>query len=284
MTVAALSPSDRLFAAETRAAPGPAQALVSAEAIGLRRHGRWLARDVSLTLRRGEILSLIGPNGAGKSTVARMLAGVVRPSTGRIERARGLSIGYVPQKLSIDPTLPLTVRGLFRLTGRLGPREITAALDRVSAAHLIDMPAQTLSGGEFQRVLLARAIARSPDLLILDEPVTGVDIGGEETLYRLIAATRDRLDCGVLLISHDLHVVMAQTDQVLCLNGHVCCSGTPTQVARSAPFRALFGQRGDGVVALYQHHHDHAHDADGAIVPLPPDRAAKRHDGGGDAG
>ena len=284
MTVAALSPSDRPSTTEPAGAPDPMRTLVSAEAIGLRRRGRWLVRDVSLTVRRGEILSLIGPNGAGKSTVARMLAGVARPSTGRIDRARGLSIGYVPQKLSVDPTLPLTVRGLFGLTGRPRAQQITAALDQVSAAHLVDAPVQTLSGGEFQRVLLARALARNPDLLILDEPVTGVDVGGEETLYRLIAATRDRLDCGVLLISHDLHVVMAQTDRVLCLNGHVCCSGTPTQVARSAPFRALFGHRGQGVVALYHHHHDHAHDAEGAIVPLPPDRPSQRHDGGGDAG
>lgn len=245
------------------------ETLVQAVGLGVRKRDQWLVRDVSLTLRRGQIVSLIGPNGAGKSTLAQVIAGSMQPTVGRLKRGPNLKIGYVPQRLSIDPTLPLTVRGLFALTDAIPRHTVEEALARVDVPHLLNASVQTLSGGEFQRVLVARAIARAPDLLVLDEPANGVDVSGEAALYDLIAQTRDRLDCGVLLVSHDLHVVMAKTDHVLCLSGHVCCSGPPVQVAQSAPFQALFGRRGHQAVALYQHRHNHAHAADGTVVPLP---------------
>lgn len=239
--------------------------LVRLENAGVQRAGRWLVRAIDLEVERGEIVTLIGPNGSGKSTTARMALGVVAPSEGAAWRAQGLRVGYVPQKVAIDWTLPLTVDRFLTLTNTLSRAEKAAALDSTGIAHLAQAEVRNLSGGEFQRALLARAIARRPDLLVLDEPVQGVDFNGEIALYELIAGIRSRLHCGVLLISHDLHVVMAATDRVVCLNGHICCHGTPQVVAESAEYRQLFGARGAAQLAVYQHHHDHTHLPDGRV-------------------
>ena len=247
--------------------------LVRAQGIGVRRGGRWLIRNVDLSIHRGRIVSLIGPNGGGKTTTARTLLGIEKATAGRVERLPGVRIGYVPQRLAIDWTLPLAVRHLMTLTRPHDPALVMRMLDEVGVAHLIDAPVQTLSGGEFQRVLLARALIAEPDLLILDEPVQGVDFNGEVALYRLIREIRDRLNCGILLVSHDLHVVMAETDVVVCLNGHVCCSGPPETVAGSSEFHHLFGPRAAQAIAFYRHHHDHGHGLDGTVVALDPARA-----------
>lgn len=241
-------------------------ALVTARRVGVCRDGRWLIRNVDLVVRRGEIVSLIGPNGSGKSTTVRTILGVLRPDEGSIRTAPGLRVGYLPQRLATDWTLPLTVRRMMSLTGRHTNAEIDATLADVGIAELAEAQVQNLSGGELQRALLARAVIRRPDLLVLDEPVQGVDFAGEIALYDLIHRIRDRLGCGVLLISHDLHVVMGQTDTVYCLNGHVCCSGTPQLVASSPEYRALFGARAADALAVYQHHHDHTHLPDGRVV------------------
>ena len=205
--------------------------LVILENAGVNRSGRWLVRGVGLSINPGEIVTLIGPNGSGKSTTAKMALGILKPDEGGVRRRPGLRVAYVPQKLAIDWTLPLTVARFMRLTGELGAGEAAAAMAATGVGHLAHAEVRTLSGGEFQRVMLARAIARKPELLVLDEPVQGVDFTGEIALYDLIGRIRDELHCGILLISHDLHVVMAATDRVICLNGHVCCSGTPTAVA-----------------------------------------------------
>lgn len=239
--------------------------LVSLESTGVLRAGRWLVRGVSLTVDPGEIVTLIGPNGSGKSTTARMALGVLKPDEGSASQRAGICTAYVPQKLAIDWTLPLSVRRFMRLTGPVSEREVDAAVVATGVEHLADAEVRNLSGGEFQRVLLARAIARKPDLLVLDEPVQGVDFTGEIALYDLIRQIRDDLNCGILLISHDLHVVMAATDQVICLNGHVCCSGTPTAVASSAEYKALFGARAASTLAVYEHSHDHTHLPDGRV-------------------
>ncbi len=230
------------------------------------RSGRTLVSGVDLSIARGEIVTLIGPNGSGKSTTAKLATGVLKPSTGRVTRKAGLRIGYVPQKLSIDWTLPLTVERLMTLTGRYSRGEISAALEAVGAERLLKAAVQELSGGEFQRVLFARAMIRKPDLLVLDEPVQGVDFSGEVALYDLVRTIRDTTRSGILMISHDLHVVMAETDTVICLNGHVCCRGTPSAVQRSPEYLRLFGERGGGALALYQHHHDHEHHDDGCVM------------------
>lgn len=239
--------------------------LVSLTNAGVSRQGRWLVRGVDIALRRGEIVTLIGPNGAGKSTTAKMAIGVLRADEGKVQRKRGLVIGYVPQKLNIDRTMPLTVERLMHLTGRLGDEKLTASLAAAGVLHLRRAEVQHLSGGEFQRALLARAIARDPDLLVLDEPVQGVDFAGESALYALIGDIRDRIGCGILMISHDLHMVMDKTDTVICLNGHVCCRGTPSVVSRSQDYRRLFGRAPEGL-AFYDHRHDHTHLPDGRVV------------------
>lgn len=239
--------------------------LVSLNNAGMWRGGRWLVRGVSFTVRRGEIVTLIGPNGAGKSTSAKMAIGVSKPDEGSVRRAPDLKTAYVPQKINIDHALPLTVKRLMTLTGPLSRRDIDEALDSVGIAHLAGAEVQNLSGGEFQRALLARAVARKPDLLVLDEPVQGVDYSGEIALYELISEIRRRQGCGVLLISHDLHVVMAATDTVVCLNGHVCCTGTPEAVSSSEAYQTLFGARAMGALALYRHEHDHTHLPDGRV-------------------
>ena len=261
------------------------ETVVEVQGAGVRRDGRWLVENVDLSIRRGEIVTLIGPNGSGKSTTAKMVTGVLRPDAGSVVRMPGLTVGYVPQKLSIDWTLPLSVRRLMTLTGRHGSAEVAAALEAVGIAHLADDAVQHLSGGEFQRALLARAMIRKPDLLVLDEPVQGVDFSGEAALYDLIKTIRDDTHCGVLLISHDLHVVMAETDTVICLNGHVCCRGTPASVARSPEYLALFGARAAASLAIYQHDHDHTHlpdgrirEADGRVVEAHQHHHDERHD------
>ena len=240
--------------------------LVNVAGAGVRRDGRWLVEGVDLAIRRGEIVTMIGPNGSGKSTTAKLVTGVLKPSVGTVSRRAGLRIGYVPQKLAIDWTMPLTVKRLMSLTGSHPADEIAAALAATGVSHLADAEVQHLSGGEFQRALLARAMIRKPDLLVLDEPVQGVDFSGEVALYDLIGHIRDETQCGILLISHDLHVVMAATDTVICLNGHVCCRGTPESVARSPEYLSLFGARAANALAVYQHHHDHTHLPDGRVL------------------
>jgi zinc transport system ATP-binding protein len=244
----------------------PHETVVKVSGAGVRRGERWLVQGVDMTIRRGEIVTLIGPNGSGKSTTAKMVTGVLKPTAGTVERAKTLTVGYVPQKLDIDWTLPLTVKRLMTLTGRYPAGAVTSALEATGIAHLANDEVQHLSGGEFQRALLARAMIRRPDLLVLDEPVQGVDFNGEVALYDLIKQIRDETQCGVLLISHDLHVVMAETDTVICLNGHVCCQGSPSSVARSPEYLELFGARAAATLAIYQHHHDHTHLPDGRVM------------------
>jgi len=220
---------------------------------------------VSLAVHSREIVTLIGPNGSGKSTSARLALGILKPTSGTTTRKRGLRIGYVPQKLSIDWTVPLKVARFMTLTSRIKSQRVVSALERTGVARLLNSDMQALSGGEFQRVLLARAIASSPDLLVLDEPVQGVDFNGQLALYQLIGDIREEIGCGVLLISHDLHLVMAATDKVICLNGHVCCSGSPSSVAVSPEYQALFGASAAATLAIYEHHHDHTHLPDGRV-------------------
>jgi zinc transport system ATP-binding protein len=243
-----------------------AKPLVSLNNAGIRRNGRWLVRGVDFSVSRGEIVTLIGPNGSGKSTSAKAAIGVLKPDEGSVERLPGLKVGYVPQKLAVDWTLPLTVRRLMTLTGPLAEKEMMAALESAGMAHMLNAEVQHLSGGEFQRALMARAIARKPDLLVLDEPVQGVDFSGEIALYDLIKQIRNETGCGILLISHDLHVVMAETDTVICLNGHVCCRGTPQAVSQSPEYVRLFGSRAAQTLAVYSHHHDHTHLPDGRVL------------------
>jgi len=230
--------------------------------------GQAVLEGVNLDLQAGEIVTLIGPNGAGKTTLVRVVLGLLRSSQGSVWRQSRLRIGYMPQKLSVEATLPLSVLRFLRLVAGVGRAEAEAALAEVGAEQVLNSPLQAISGGELQRVLLARALLRKPQLLVLDEPVQGVDVAGQAELYRLIGRLRERYGCGVLMVSHDLHLVMSATDQVICLNRHVCCSGHPEQVGADPAFHALFGQDARSL-AVYQHHHDHQHDLHGGVVLTP---------------
>jgi len=242
--------------------------LIEARAVNLTRGGRLILHDVNLRVSEGEIVTLVGLNGSGKSTLVRVLLGLVAPDHGRVHRRAGLTIGYSPQRLQTDPTLPLTVARFLTLGGPASRAALASVLDEVGAGGLLDTQLADISGGELHRVQLARALLRSPELLVLDEPVAGVDIAGQSDIYRLIANIRDRRGCGVLLVSHDLHLVMADTDTVACLNHHICCTGRPESVTRHPEFVSLFGRQAAETLALYAHHHDHAHDMAGAVVPL----------------
>lgn len=239
--------------------------LLKAEGLSLSRGDRTVLDNVGLTVGPGEIVTLIGPNGAGKTSLVKLCLGLIQPDAGRIERRPDLRIGYMPQRLAVDPTLPLRVDRFLSLWSRIGRAEMLDALTEVGAAHAIDRAIQTLSGGEQQRVLLARALLRRPDLLVLDEPVQAVDVHGQIALFELIGDIRNRRGCGVLLVSHDLHLVMARTDTVICLNRHVCCQGKPDDVSRHPEYVALFGRHAEAL-AIYHHSHDHAHADDGCVV------------------
>jgi len=240
--------------------------LVSLENISVSFGQRRVLSDISLHLKPGKILTLLGPNGAGKSTLVRVVLGLVAPDKGLIKRDGKLRIGYVPQKLHLDSTLPLTVSRFLRLRPDTRKEDILPALKRVQAGHLIEAPLQKLSGGETQRVLLARALLNNPQLLVLDEPTQGVDVNGQVALYDLIDQLRKELNCAVLMVSHDLHLVMAKTDEVLCLNHHICCSGTPEVVSTHPEFISMFGPRGAEQLGIYRHQHNHRHDLQGRIV------------------
>lgn len=253
----------------------PAEALIAGRDLTVSRNGRPLIENVTLSVSPGEIVTLIGPNGAGKSTLVRALLGLEPLTSGAIWRRNGLSIGYVPQRFEIDRTIPLSVHRFLSLGTQQGTWEITASLGEVGAAHLLREEVSKLSGGELQRVLLARALLRKPDLLVLDEPVRGLDHIGEAAMYDLIGAVRDSSRTAVLLVSHDLHLVMAKTNRVVCLNRHVCCSGRPEAVAAHPAYAELFGSEAARAFAVYTHHHDHTHDATGAPVKVVPAAAAQ---------
>lgn len=233
--------------------------LIETKGLGLRDGRRVLVADVTLTLRRGQALTVIGPNGGGKTTLLRLLIGSRRPTSGEIRRAPSLRIGYMPQRLTLEPTLPLLVDDFLDLSGGTRRADRRRVLERVGMPWLESAAMADLSGGEMQRALLARALLRRPDLLLLDEPTQALDQAGEADFYALIQDIRRETGCGVLMVSHDLHVVMASADEVLCLNGHVCCHGAPAQVAQDPSYRELFGDGSRGMLALYQHHHNHAH-------------------------
>ncbi|VFP78738.1 Zinc import ATP-binding protein ZnuC [Candidatus Erwinia haradaeae] len=215
--------------------------------------------NISLQIESGKILTLLGPNGAGKSTLVRVVLGLITPNSGIIERDKKLCIGYVPQKIFLDLTLPLNVKRFMQLRPRTQCRDIHSALKRVQAEHLITYPLQKLSGGEMQRVLLARALFNQPQLLVLDEPTQGIDVNGQVILYNLIDQIRHELNCSILMVSHDLHLVMAKTDRVLCLNHHICCSGTSEAVSQHPEFISMFGYLGSEQLAIYRHN-NHTHD------------------------
>lgn len=240
--------------------------LINARDISLQYQQRQVLQNISLQIAQQQIVTLIGPNGAGKTSLVKIVLGLTRPSGGVVTMKKGLRVGYMPQRLQIDPSMPISVRRFLQLAVNARRGHIDRVMDEVGASALIETQLHSLSGGELQRVLLARALIQEPQLLVLDEPAQGVDINGQAELYRLIKDIRDQHQCGVLLVSHDLHLVMSATDEVICLNQHVCCHGHPEQVSNDPAYLELFGRKSAETLAVYTHHHNHSHDLAGDIV------------------
>ncbi|MEM7669023.1 MAG: metal ABC transporter ATP-binding protein [Pseudomonadota bacterium] len=234
--------------------------LVNVENLSISYGAKTVLSHVSLSVKSGEIVTIVGPNGSGKTSLLRAIIGAVRPERGRVTHGPGVRLGYVPQRLHIDPTLPMTVARFLCLPRTIAAVDISRALARAGVPDLSGAQMSRLSGGQFQRVLLARALIGKPELLLLDEATQGLDQPGSAAFYRQIEAVRRDTGCAVLMISHELHVVMSASDRVICLNGHVCCEGTPEVVASAPEYRALFGSGTMGALALYRHDHDHSHD------------------------
>ena len=238
--------------------------LVKLDNVGVFRDDKWLVKGVSLEINKQEIVTLIGPNGSGKTTTGKLILDILQPDEGSVS-LNTKKISYVPQKINIDWAIPLRVIDFMNITSKLNKSKLIESLELTGVDHLIHKNLLNLSGGEFQRVMIARAIAKEPELLILDEPVQGVDFNGEIKLYNLIKEISDEIKCGILLISHDIHFVMSSTDHVICLNGHVCCSGTPNDVAKNPAYIELFGETAASAISLYRHDHNHTHNEDGSI-------------------
>lgn len=234
--------------------------LIQVERLSVRYGARTALSDVSLRIAANEIVTIVGPNGSGKTSLLRAIIGAIQPSAGRIVHADNLKIGYVPQKLHIDDTLPITVSRFLKLPGGVAGADVEYVLKEAAVPELEHAQLSQLSGGQFQRVLLARALIGRPNLLLLDEATQGLDQRGSASFYQQIETVRQATGCAVLMISHELHVVMSASDRVICLNGHVCCEGAPAAVASAPEYRALFGTGTGGALALYRHEHDHGHD------------------------
>ena len=265
-----------MSAPAARHAPSGAACLIKAEGLAVAFGGGPVLRDVDLEIRPGEIVTIVGPNGAGKTVLLRALLGILPAARGRVARRPGLRVGYVPQRLHIDAALPMPVRRFLSLPVRQSEAAQAQVLARVGVPGVEGRGMSTLSGGQFQRVLLARALLSAPEILVLDEPTQGLDQPGTAAFYRLIAAVRADLGCAVLSVSHDLNVVMSASDRVICVNGHICCEGTPQAVLDAPEYRALFGHGTGGALALYRHDHDHAHDHGGVAEPAALDVERER--------
>jgi zinc transport system ATP-binding protein len=242
---------------EPRNSPG--EELLRTSGVTVRIGGRTILDRIELILHAGEIVTVIGPNGAGKTTLLRVALGLIQPTEGTVRNRTGLRIGYMPQRLLVDGTFPLSVRRFLSLAAPVKGHELQETLSETGAHALVDHPLSGLSGGELQRVLLARALLRRPDLLVLDEPAQGLDVHGQMEFFHLIGEIRKKRGCAILLVSHDLHLVMASTDRVVCLNRHICCTGTPAVVSRDPAFLKLFGPLAGQNLAVYTHDSQHRH-------------------------
>ncbi len=253
--------------------------ILSALDVGFSVRDKIILSDVSLQVNKKEIITLIGPNGAGKTSLIRILLGLSKATSGSVTRKQGLRIGYVPQRINVPEVMPLRVYDFLNVTNAYSTEQCQQALEEVSCNYLLNSPMQNISGGEMQRVLLARALLKKPQLLVLDEPASGMDVIGQQALYETISAIREKHECGIVMVSHDLHLVMAATDRVICLNTHICCTGHPDDVSEHPEYLKLFGDAIDGL-ALYSHHHDHEHDIHGNIITSEHCQTCEHHEPG----
>ncbi|AIK17211.1 zinc ABC transporter ATP-binding protein ZnuC [Glaesserella parasuis] len=239
--------------------------LVQLKAINVNFGTQVALENIHLNIYPNSITTIVGPNGGGKSTLLKVLLKLQPATSGQVIHQPQLKIGYVPQKLHLDHSIPITVEKFLYLKPNSTKPLIDEALSLFAITHLAKHSMQKLSGGELQRVLLARAILDRPQLLVLDEPMQGVDITGQTELYQLLNKTREWLNCAILMVSHDLNIVMANTDEVLCVNRHICCAGTPEKISSDPSFIYFFGDQFAKNVAFYSHHHNHHHDLQGNV-------------------
>ncbi len=251
--------------------------LLNAQNISLAIDGKQILQNITLQIDENQIVTLIGPNGAGKTSLVKIVLGLSKPSAGSVKLRKNLRVGYMPQRLHVDNSMPISVQKFLQLAVRAKPELIEQVLSEVKASQLLHSQIHSLSGGELQRVLLARALIQEPEFLVLDEPVQGVDINGQAELYALISSIRDRHQCGILMVSHDLHLVMSATDEVICLNQHVCCHGHPEQVSNDPAYLELFGKKQAESLAVYAHHHNHNHSLDGEVIDPDHDHTHEGH-------
>ena len=255
----------------------PLSPLIELKNINVAFEQKTALQNINLNIYPNSIITIVGPNGGGKSTLLKILLKLQKPTSGDVIYHKNVRIGYVPQKIHLDHSLPLTVERFLALKKGVTAGEISTALEQLSVAHLRNNNMQRLSGGEMQRVLLARAILNKPNLLVLDEPTQGVDISGQAELYQLIQRTQQQLNCAVLMVSHDLHIVMADSKEVLCINQHICCAGTPETLSNDPTFMRLWGDQLSQNVRFYTHHHNHHHDLHGDVCACSASAERDRH-------
>lgn len=236
------------------------QTLISAQNISLSHHGKPVLDNVSFDLKQGEFITLIGPNGAGKSSLIKVLLDLIKADSGEIKRSNNIRLGYTPQMFSPNPFIPISVMGFLNLNQKVAPNFLHETALLTGIEGLLDSPLKSLSGGELQRVLLARALLNRPNVLILDEPAQNLDVNGQMHLYKLIQDIHQQQGCAVLMVSHDLHRVMKESTQVLCLYHHICCMGQPETIIKDSQFNDLFADQMDELMATYEHHHNHCHE------------------------
>ena len=239
--------------------------LITVENLSVKYGTNFVLKKINLEIKSGEIVTIVGPNGSGKTSLLKAIIGAVQPADGKITIKSKLKIGYIPQRLNFDTTLPITVERFMTLTEKVDKSTYKSALETAGVPEILRSQMSSLSGGQFQRVLLARALLGAPEILILDEATQGLDQPGSAAFYRQIEQVRQNTGCAVLMISHDLHVVMSASDRVICLNGHVCCSGSPSDVAKNNEYKALFGEQAAQTLSIYEHNHDHVHSHEGEI-------------------
>ena len=256
--------------------------LLSTQQLELKFGNSTVLHNIDFSISSGEIVTIVGPNGSGKSSLLKVLIGSLSPSSGTVKKVSGLRIGYVPQRLDLERILPITVRRFFDLPHKVSTLQVQQVCQRIDVSHLLEQAMTELSGGQLQRVLLARAVLNEPDILVLDEATQGLDQQGSANFYQQIESLRNDLGCAVLMVSHELHVVMSASDRVICLNGHVCCEGAPDTVSSKPEYRALFGTGTQGTLALYRHVHDHSHENHDHHEPAA-DPAGSSTDSKGDA-
>jgi len=230
--------------------------LCSLENVSLEINKTKIIRDISISIKKGEITTLIGPNGGGKTSIARILLGILKPTSGKIVKDENLRIGYMPQKISFDKTIPLTAQDFVKLSDK-NIKIDEDLVEKLNVTNILNSQIQDLSGGQLQKILLIKALSNNPNLLVLDEPTQYLDINAIEDFYQIIDNIKKAKNCSILLISHDLITIMKKTDAVYCVNNHICCSGTPEKVNNHPEYLSLFG--GKSNVGIYQHHHDHKH-------------------------